>query len=99
MGKTTGIRISVIRHAHRPGDQLGPCEICDKPAHQQFVANQNSVYRTDEGVAYLSAQSGGSYGHRECLDAAYDKPHDATDWPRIRNLRVVPDTVLAAIST
>lgn len=98
MGKSTGMRIAVIRPAHRPGDQLGPCEICGKPAHEQFVANRNTVYHTDDGVAYLSVPSASSYGHRGCLDAAYDRPHDSTSWPRLRNLRVVPNAVFDSIA-
>ena len=98
MGKSTGIRIAIIRQAHRPGDHLGPCEICGKSADEQFVANLNTVYRTADGVAYLAAPSGGTYGHRGCLDAPYDHPFNATDWPRMRNLRVVPKAVLEAIA-
>lgn len=98
IGKSTDIRIAVIRPAHRSGDQLGPCEICHKPAHNQFFANRNTIYRTGEGVAYLSAPSGGSYGHRDCLDVAYGYPHDSDNWPRLRNLRVVPNAVLEAIA-
>lgn len=98
MGKSTSIQLAVIRAVNRPGEHLGPCEGCGKPAHEQFFANTNTVYRTADGVPYLSAPTGGSYGHRECLEVAYDHPHDATGWQRLRNLRVVPDALIEAVT-
>ena len=93
MGTATNEFVNTIHATGRGSDCFGNCEVCKKSASEMFVGIRHRVFGHESGMRYLSAPSGGTYGHAECVRASYPGAFDKHSLQRVGQLIVAPEKI------
>lgn len=90
MGTPTNLYVMTVRSTRRGSDHYGTCELCGEQCSEHFVATYRRVYVREDGRHYLSAASGGTYGHLSCLKNQYGDLVSEDKLERDGNIRLLP---------